>query len=114
MSTDVAEWLKACDICQRNKSGSGKGRYPLQQDLVAAPMERMAVDIMGPWKATKAGNQYILVLQDYFSKWIEIWPLPNHQAATVARVLVTDCFHGFGALTRLHSDQGREFESLCP
>ena len=111
MSTDVAEWLRACDVCQRNKPGSGKGRYPLTQELATAPMERVAVDIMGPWKATALGNQYILVLQDYFSKWIQIWPLPNHQATTVARALTVDFFSKFGAPLRLHSDQGREFES---
>ena len=50
MSTDVANWLKACNICQHNKPGSGKDRYPLTQELAAAPMERVAVDdIMGPW-----------------------------------------------------------------
>ena len=111
MSSDIMEWLKACDTCQRNKPGCGKGRYPLTQDVVCEPMERVAVDIMGPWKTTPAGNQYILVCQDYFSKWVEIWPLPNHQAVTVARVLAKDFFSRFGAPQRLHSDQGREFES---
>ena len=111
MSTDVADWLRACDTCQRNKPGGGKGRYPLVQDLASAPMDRVAVDIMGPWKITALGNQYILVLQDYFSKWIGKWALPNHQATAVARVLTVNFFSKFGAPLQLHSDQGREFES---
>ena len=111
MSTDVMEWLKACDTCQRNKPGRGKGRYPLNQELAYRPLDRVAVDIMGPWKTSTEGNQYILVLQDYFTKWVEIWPLPNHKASTVAKTLVRYFFSKYGPPVRLHSDQGREFES---
>ena len=48
MSTDVADWLQTCDTCHRNMQGGGKGRYPLVQDLVTIPMDRVAVDIMRP------------------------------------------------------------------
>ena len=42
---------------------------------------------------------------------MEIWPLKKHDARTVVNVLVTQFFSRFGAPQRLHSDQGREFES---
>ncbi|XP_045126531.1 protein NYNRIN-like [Portunus trituberculatus] len=48
---------------------------------------------------------------DYFTKWPEAYPLPNHEAATVAGVLVDEFFARFGVPHELHSDQGREFES---
>jgi len=38
---------------------------------VGAPMERIAVDLMGPLNETERRNSYILVVQDYFSKWVE-------------------------------------------
>ena len=75
---DVAEWLKACDICKHNKPGGGKGRYPLTQDLASAPIDTVAIDIMGHSKTTSSGKQYILVPQSFFSNLIEIWSLPNH------------------------------------
>ena len=52
---------------------------------------------------------YILVVQDYFTKWAEAIPLPNQIAATITRELVNS---KFGMLDILHSDQGRNFESL--
>ena len=32
-------------------------------------MERVAVDVMGPFPRTDAGNRYVLVAMDYFTKW---------------------------------------------
>ena len=42
---------------------------------------------------------------------MQVWPLPDHCAPTVARALMTDLFLPFGVPTQLHSDQGCEFES---
>ena len=75
-------------------------------------MERIAIDIMGPLPVSKNGNQYLLVTMDYFSKWPEVYPLPNQEARTVAIVLVREFFCRFGIPMELHSDQGRNFESL--
>jgi len=56
-------------------------------------------------------NRYILVVQDYFTKWVEAVPLPNQTAATVTRGLVK-IFSKYSMPAILHSDQGRNFESL--
>jgi transposase InsO family protein len=74
-------------------------------------MERVAIDILGPLPKTEAGNEYILVAQDNFTKWPEAFALPNQQTATVADVLVNQFFSRFGILLEIHSDQGRNFES---
>ncbi len=55
---------------------------------VGAPMERIAVDLMGPMNETERFNRYSLVVQDYFTKWVEAYPLSNDQAVTVAQVIV--------------------------
>jgi len=69
------------------------------------------MDFSGPWPLTKAGNEYILVLQDYFTKWLELWALPDRKASTVAKCLV-EFMQRYGTIHKLHSDQGREFESV--
>lgn len=55
---------------------------------VGAPMERIALDIMGPLPMTKQGNRYILVIGDYFTKWTEAFAIPDQEAETVAKKLV--------------------------
>lgn len=83
----------------------------LQQQPVGFPLERVAVDILGPLPMTEKGNEYIMVVCDYFSKWTESYAIPNHRARTVAEVLIEQFVSRFGVPLQLHSDQGREFES---
>ena len=111
MRSDVREWCKACDVCSAKKGPARRNRAPLQLYTVGAPMERVAVDIAGPFPVTPRGNRYICVAMDYFTKWPEAYALPNHEAETVADVLVSEFFSRFGVPAELHSDQGREFES---
>jgi hypothetical protein len=33
-------------------------------------MERLAIDVTGPFPRTQKGNKYIVVISDYFTKWI--------------------------------------------
>lgn len=74
-------------------------------------MERVAIDVLEPLPKTDCGNEYILIAQDYFTKWPEAFALPNQKAVTVAEVLVNQLFSRFGIPMELHSDQGRNFES---
>ena len=71
-------------------------------------MERIALDFMGPFPKTKAGNRYVL---NYFTKWTEAYALSNQEASTVASVLVNEFISRYGVPAEIHSDQGRQFES---
>ena len=72
---------------------------------VGLPMERIALDILGPLPLSESGKA------DYFIKWPEAFALPNQQATTVAKVLVQEVICRFGVPLEIHSDQGRNFES---
>jgi transposase InsO family protein len=48
---------------------------------------------------------------DYFTKWPEVYDIPNQETSTVAEAPVTNFFCRFGIPRELHSDQGRNFES---
>lgn len=71
-------------------------------------MERVAIDVLGPLPKTDSGNEYILIAQDYFTKWPEAFAIPNQQKKTVAEVLVNEFFSRFGVPIELHSDQREE------
>lgn len=49
---------------------------------VGQPWQLVAVDILKVTLST-ANNQYLLVLQDYFTKWAEVIPLPDQTAPRI-------------------------------
>ena len=111
MKKDVVRWCKHCSVCQRRNLRPGAQRSGLHQEPIGAPMERLAFDILSFPEETTQGNTCILVICDYFTKWVEAFALPDHKAVTVADVLVTEVFLRFGVPRYLHSDQAPEFMS---
>ena len=71
----------------------------------------MAIDILGPLPRSEDGNCYLMVVEDYFTKWTEAIPIPNAEATTVARKVVERIVTIFGVPLSIHSDQGFNFES---
>ena len=108
---DVEDFCRRCDACTARKGPPGRSHAPLQQCPVGAPMERVAVDIVGPLPRSDKGNRFVLSAIDYFTKWPEAYALPDQEAVTVADALVGGMISRFGVPETLHSDQGRNFES---
>ena len=110
MREDISVYIQKCDNCAVNKPLSKNPRAPLGQMLVGAPLDRLGIDILGPLPRTPRNNRYILVILDYFTKWVEVFPIPDQTALSCAERL-TDVISRFGCPVSLHSDQGRAFES---
>ena len=108
---DVRSAIRQCNVCAKRKSPAKARKAPLQQHAVGTPMQRVALDIMGPLPESDKGNKYILVVGDYLSKWMEAYPIPDQTATTVAEKFVNEFVCRFGVPDVLHSDQGRNFES---
>ena len=108
---DVERWCQQCLDCAQAKSPTPSARGPMVPSRVGFPMERVALDILGPLPTSKRGNKYILVITDYFTRWAEALSLPNQEAVTVAQALFNEWICRFGAPDAIHSDQGRNFES---
>ncbi|GFV07303.1 retrovirus-related Pol polyprotein from transposon 412 [Trichonephila clavipes] len=108
---DVEQWCKSCDACSARKGPKIRSRGKLHRYNVGAPFERIAFDILGPLPRTASGNKYLLVVIDYFTKWPEVYPIPDQEAPTVAEAVVQHWISRYGVPLQLHSDQGRNFVS---
>jgi len=51
------------------------------------------------------------VEEDYFTRWLEAWPIPNQQTKTIAKTLLNELFYCFSLPDQILSDQGRQFDS---
>ena len=104
MSADVRSYLSQCVPCAQKKGTPQKQWAPLQQYRVGGPLERIAIDVLGPLTKTHRGNAYILVVGDYWMKWMEAYPIPDQQAETVASKLIEEFVCRFWVPNELHSD----------
>ena len=76
-----------------------------------APLDHLATDILGPFPESIRGNKYVLAVTDYFTKWVEIFPIPDQTAPTCAEIILNEVIARFGCPYNIHSDQGRNYES---
>ncbi len=72
------------------------------------PFERVAVDIL---ELPVTSARYVLVVEDYFTKFVNLYPLPNQSAQTVAHCLFEDYVLLHGVPETLHSDHGCQSEA---
>ena len=56
----------------------------MAQYNTGSPMECITIDVLGPPPITETGNKYILIVTDYFTKWVEAYPMPYQETTTVA------------------------------
>ncbi len=110
MSADVKRWCQTCERCQVAKDSGPPARSFMGHLLASEPNEILAMDftLLEP---THNGLENVLVLTDIFSKYTLAIPTRDQRASTVAHMLVTEWFSKFGVPARIHSDQGRNFES---
>lgn len=76
--------------------------------VCAKVWDTIGVDLIGPLPKTSRGNQYIMTVSDYFSKWPEATALPDKSAIGIAEFLYK-CFTRHGVCRVKITDQGREF-----
>ena len=58
---------------------------------------------------TIRGNQYLLTVEDSFSRYCHSYLIPNKEANTLAKVLMDKHFNIYGLPDQLHSNNDKEF-----
>lgn len=110
MVRDVERLCRECQRCILAKAVQPKVRSFMGTLQASRPHEILAIDFTVLEPASD-GRENVLVLTDVFSKFTQAIPTRDQRASTVAEILVRHWFHLFGVPCRLHSDQGRNFES---
>ena len=110
MSTDVVKWISKCTRFTCAKAPSLPHCAPLENIITSQPMEMVALDYL-TLEDGRGGVANVLVITDHFSKYAVAIPTTNQTARTTACVLFDAFIVHYGFPTRIHSDQGRNFES---
>ena len=92
MFKDITDFVKSCDRCQPAKRKFPATHLPLNPLPVTGVFGRLYMDIVGPICKSFEGHEYILVVVDRFSRWVEAWPMRTQTAAEIARLLHDEVF----------------------
>ena len=108
MGKEIAEYVERCERCIRRKSSVDKA--PLVNVQTTYPLELVCMDFL-TLEPAKGNIGNILIITDHYIKFAKAIPKKNQTAKTTAETLYNDFILNFGMPTRLHSDQGANFES---
>lgn len=109
MSANIADYIKNCGRCVARKTLPHRAA-PLNQITSSGPLDLVCIDFLSIEPDSK-GTGNVLVITDHFTRYAQAFPTKDQRAPTVAKVLVEKFFSHYGLPARIHSDQGRDFES---
>ncbi len=109
MRKEIHEYCKACEKCTANSKSTLKA-YLHPHDLAKAPFQVIGIDFLGPI-TPNYGNKHILVITDYFSRWVEAVALKDQKALTTAKCVFDTVVSRHGMPTAIVSDRGTNFTS---
>ena len=75
------------------------------------PWEMIAADITGPFPRRSHGFEYLLIIMDMFTHYIECIPIRNANAVTIKRMMTKRIFLRYGLPDVILSDNGTEFKN---
>ena len=89
MREDINVFIKQCSYCQKSNQSHPKPVTKLFTTSADNPMEVLNFDTIGPLqKDIEWEYEYILVVIDRFTRWVELYPLRTVSASEAARALL--------------------------
>ena len=110
MDQDVRRLCASCVFCLQKHAKAPPHVRPLQPVVAEYPNHIVEFDLFGPFLATRAGNCYVEVATDVFTKFISLRCSPSAKAAESTKTLrkwVTQ----YGPMTKLLTDRGSNYTS---
>ena len=110
MYGDVKAWCEQCYACQRRKSPVPRHHAPMRTSKAERPFQCVAVHLL-ELPVTSKGNRYVLVVEDYFTKFGNLYAITDQKATTVAKCLFQNYILEHDVMEMLHTYMERQFES---
>ncbi len=116
MTTDIWEYIKTCDSCQRNKEFTQLPTGLLHQpDMPVMSGTHFSMDFIGPLPPSQWNGIWydsIFVYKDRFNGWIEAWPTStNATGKDIADLYFTHIFPQTGLPESIICDRDTKFTS---
>ncbi|GFT51307.1 gag-Pol polyprotein [Trichonephila clavipes] len=96
--------------CARFKATNQKPAGLLRTPVYSQRFEVIAIDLFGPLPQTDTGKQWIFIVEDCATKWVELFALSQASSRQCATTLI-EVFMRHGIPRRIISDNGTQFVS---
>ena len=110
MGLECKVYIVSCSCCSLNRRPMTWPRACLCKYHAGALMERLHIEILGPFTSSTTGNVYVLMLMNQFTKWFEWNALPNQTTKSIVEKVLNKFIARFVCPLYLHSDQGRNVD----
>ena len=107
---DVSGYCRRCEACQKTSRVKPRHAPLIPLPIMDEPFQKIAMDIVGPLPRSSSGNQYVLVICDYATRYPEAVPMRAVDAESIAEELVK-MFARVGIPGEILTDQGSNFTS---
>ncbi|KAL7297476.1 hypothetical protein TKK_0009845 [Trichogramma kaykai] len=111
MHSNVYNYVRRCKTCQLHKSSQQQPKGLMGKGEIEGPWTHVALDVTGPLPRSKAGNSYIVVFQDLFTKYIEVKPMRKTNASTILHNFEEQILFRWGCPKYLITDNGTEYSN---
>jgi hypothetical protein len=109
---DTRLFLDTCRRCLEcgSKKPPRQGMLRPTGGSLSRPSQQISIDLTGPHPLSLSRYKYCLSVQDCFSKYLSLYPLPDKTASSVARAL-SEYFLTHGLVSYVKMDNGGEFKN---
>ncbi|KAI0993881.1 hypothetical protein K3495_g14303 [Podosphaera aphanis] len=108
MLKNVTDYIEGCLTCA--KYGTALRSKTLSKFLVSSPNEVWGIEFIGPFpKAENSKHRYILLLIDYFTRFVWTYPCVTNNSAETIECL-KDIFEKEGVPVGIYADEGPHFQ----
>uniref|UniRef100_A0A7N9AYF5 Gypsy retrotransposon integrase-like protein 1 n=1 Tax=Mastacembelus armatus TaxID=205130 RepID=A0A7N9AYF5_9TELE len=110
MQSDIEHYVTKACCCIKQKKPCHESRAPLTNIVTTQPFELVCIDFLHLDKC-RGGYEYILVIIDHFTRFAQAYATTSKSGKTAANLIFNDYALKFGFPSRIHHDQGGEFEN---
>ncbi|KAL2251820.1 UNVERIFIED_CONTAM: Gag-Pol polyprotein [Sesamum indicum] len=99
-----------CEKCQKYASQIHTPAVPVTPILVTCPFDQWGIDILGPFPLARAQKKFVIVVVEYFSKWVEAEAVSKITEREAINFIWKNIVCRFGIPRVLISDNGTQFQ----